>query len=160
MFRFNRTPHPWHLASFICLQAADADKLLAGLASKAPASGAGDDVSLAPQLLRAQLALEDGNVAAALSQLAALGGGLAVAPGVLATRVALMEQVRARACVRACVPLRVFARVFVHVCARARALVCVCVFVCGAAQSCSFPQGCHITPPPRRPPPLPPAQFT
>lgn len=98
------------------MQAADADKLLAGLAAKAPAAGAGtgdpaDDPSLAPQLLRAQLALEDGNVAAALAQLASLPGGLAGAPGVLATRVALMEQVCV--CLRACV----------FVCVR----VCVCV---------------------------------
>ncbi|KIY95778.1 subunit of the signal recognition particle [Monoraphidium neglectum] len=69
---------------------AEADKLLSSLASGADADG---DAALAPQLLRAQLALEDGDAAGALARLAALGGGLAAAPGVLATRVALLEQV-------------------------------------------------------------------
>jgi hypothetical protein len=71
-------------------QVAEADKLLSSLASGADADG---DAALAPQLLRAQLALEDGDAAGALARLAALGGGLAAAPGVLATRVALLEQV-------------------------------------------------------------------
>jgi hypothetical protein len=71
-------------------QAADADKLLAGLAAK------GGDAALAPQLLRAQLALEDANLAGALERLKELHGGAADAPGVVATRVSLLEQVHRR----------------------------------------------------------------
>ncbi|KAI8463766.1 MAG: hypothetical protein J3K34DRAFT_526736 [Monoraphidium minutum] len=74
-------------------KAADADKLLSGLAGRAPPGADPDsDAALAPQLLRAQLALEGGDAPGALAALAGLGGGLPMAPGVLATRVALMEQ--------------------------------------------------------------------
>ncbi|GBF97135.1 signal recognition particle subunit [Raphidocelis subcapitata] len=69
-------------------KAPEADKLLAGLAS-----GAADAQSAtAAQLLRAQIALEGGDVPGALGVLGGLTGELATAPGVLATRVALMEQ--------------------------------------------------------------------
>jgi hypothetical protein len=62
----------------------------------AASAAAGSAVDAArPTLLRAQLAAEAGNVPAALQLLGSgLPAGLAMRPAVLATRVAMLEQVR------------------------------------------------------------------
>lgn len=78
-------------------QAAEADALLASLQPSSPAASSGRedgavDPSLYPLLLRAQLALERGDVVAGLQLLRGLGAQLEGAPAVVATRVALMEQ--------------------------------------------------------------------
>lgn len=83
-------PHPHSL------QAAEADALLS---KYTPKSGAGTcPINAArPTLLRAQLALEAGNVGAALALMQqGLPAELTMKPAVVATRVALLEQVRVR----------------------------------------------------------------
>jgi hypothetical protein len=85
-------------------QAAEADALLASFKPSpggAAAAGTGAGAAAAaveaarPALLRAQLALDEGNVASALELLSAgLPAELASRPAVVATRVALLEQVR------------------------------------------------------------------
>jgi hypothetical protein len=77
------------------VQAAEADKLLAGFQ---PSSSSSAEEAARPTLLRAQLALEAGNAAAALQLLGSgLPAELQMRPAVLATRVALHEQVSVRA---------------------------------------------------------------
>jgi hypothetical protein len=74
------------------LQAAEADKLLAGF--QPSSSSSSPEEAARPTLLRAQLALEAGNAAAALQLLGrGLPEELQMRPAVLATRVALHEQV-------------------------------------------------------------------
>ncbi len=81
------------------MQAADADKLLSSLptATTQP-DGSTDGASAAPPalypaLLRMQLALEGRDAKRALAVLQSLDKGLQMRPGMLATRVALHEQV-------------------------------------------------------------------
>lgn len=75
-------------------QAAEADKLLAGFSPSSSSSSSAEEAAR-PTLLRAQLALEAGNAAAALQLLGSgLPAELQMRPAVLATRVALHEQVR------------------------------------------------------------------
>jgi hypothetical protein len=74
-----------------CLQAAEADALLSNVT---PAAGASAVDAARPTLLRAQLALEAGNVSAALGLMQqGLPQELRMRPAVVATRVALLEQV-------------------------------------------------------------------
>jgi hypothetical protein len=74
-------------------QAAEADALLSKYTPKAGSSTSPIDAAR-PTLLRAQLALEAGNVGTALSLMQqGLPEELRMKPAVLATRVALMEQV-------------------------------------------------------------------
>jgi hypothetical protein len=74
-------------------QAAEADKLLA--AFQPSSSSSSPEEAARPTLLRAQLALEAGNAAATLQLLGSgLPAELQMRPAVLATRVALHEQVR------------------------------------------------------------------
>ena len=74
------------------MQAAEADALLSKFAPAAAGTSAVD--AARPTLLRAQLALEAGNVSAALGLMQqGLPQELCMKPAVVATRVALMEQV-------------------------------------------------------------------
>lgn len=73
-------------------KAAEADKLLAGFSPSSSSSSSAEEAAR-PTLLRAQLALEAGNAAAALQLLGSgLPAELQMRPAVLATRVALHEQ--------------------------------------------------------------------
>lgn len=82
---------PTILLCLSCLQAAEADALLSNVT---PAAGASAVDAARPTLLRAQLALEAGNVSAALGLMQqGLPQELRMRPAVVATRVALLEQV-------------------------------------------------------------------
>lgn len=86
-------PPPPHTHS---LQAAEADTLLSKYTPKSGASTSPIDAAR-PTLLRAQLALEAGNVGAALGLMQqGLPAELTMKPAVVATRVALLEQVSVR----------------------------------------------------------------